>query len=274
MSMREISLWAYHERFGTICRDARLGGGDKSKLGYPEGTERGQAGWQMAVKFANAHDLAEQLKAGLKTPGFFCGRWLDSSDCDPIQRGEVKRLAILAHGLRGEIIIDGEGKPPLTVKNISDFHDDLHNIGLFTDKGSTILFMGCLAAQGAEGTALLQTASTIWPGRTIVGFTTLGYRHPGAMKRSGEACEEPGMRDTNSLYTMIRGQSLKEFDPFWSDLTKLPWASETSPHAKVVRDGVVVRWPVGESSMPPPPPVNKSLKGPASKTVHPAGRQH
>src|SRR5260370_24957789 len=127
-----------------------------------------------------------------------------------MRRGEVKRIEIVANGLGGEIIIDGEGKPPLTVKNISDFHDDLHNIGLFTDKGSTILFMGCLAAQGAEGTALLQTASRIWPGRTIVGVTTLGYRHPGAMKHSVESCEEPGRPRPNSLSPMIRARRLKE----------------------------------------------------------------
>jgi len=270
--MPEISLWAYHQGFGTICRDARLGGGDKSKLGYPEGTGQGQAGWQMAVKFANARDLANQLMAGLKTPAFFCGNWV--RDCDPIQRGEIKRLAILAHGLMGEVLINGPDKLPLNVKNISDFHDDLSNIGLFTDKGSTILFMGCLAAQGPRGTELLQAVSGIWPGRNIVGFTTLGYRHPGAMARSGGACEEVGMRDTDSITSMLPGQSLKEFDPYWSDFSKLPWASETSPHAKVVLNGVVVRWPVSERAMPAAPAGDKKSKRPPSKGLHPVQGKH
>ena len=60
---------------------------------------------------------------------------------------------------------------------------------------STILIMGCLAGQGEPGTELLKLLSSVWPGRIVVGFRTIGYRHPGEMTK-GAPNELPGMKDT------------------------------------------------------------------------------
>lgn len=250
--MRDITVWAYHTDFGTLCRHAGLD--DGSKLSYPAGNSHGQAGWHVAIKFARLHDLALAFGGGIKLPHEFCGNYFD--DCDgPISRGEVVRLALMSHGDQGgQLAINGQNNPPfLTAGNIRDFHDDLHAIGLFTREiGSTILLMGCLAAQGEAGTRLLKALGGIWPGRRIVGFTTIGYRHPGEMKRGGEACELPGMRDTDASAGLYANPF--RFDSLWSDFAKMPWASETSVHAKVIVNDKVERCPPDELCSPLPAP--------------------
>ena len=98
--------------------------------------------------------------------------------------------------------------------------------------------------QGDAGTRLLVALSRVWPGRRVVGFSTVGYRHPGEMGRRGEACELPGMRDTDAP-AYIFADRLR-FDRQWSDFEAMPWASESSPHAKIVVDGRVTHCPTGE----------------------------
>lgn len=240
--MPEINLWAYHADFGALCRNAKL---DKPNgLLYPFGNTQGQAGWDAAVVFSNLKELADKLSAGLPMPRQFCGNLV--SDCDPIRKGELTRLAICLHGNRGGVLaVNGRSKEPkLNPDNIESFHSYLHTIGLFTRAGSTILLMGCLAGQGEPGTRLLAALARIWPRRTVVGFSTVGYRHPGAMKRPGEPCELPGMRDTDAPDEIFANPA--KWDSQWSDFKTLPWASEISKHAKVVRDAVVLRCPPDE----------------------------
>jgi hypothetical protein len=155
----------------------------------------------------------------------------------------VSRLAIHAHGLAGKFFIDGKNADPLTKDNIAARHKDLEDIGLATTPDATILLVGCLAGQRKEGTQLLQALSGVWPGRTVVGFVSVGYVHGGNMWRSGllTDCIEPGMRDTDHLYPSLSAKQQEDYGKIWGDLTKLPWASENSPHAKIVKDGVVLR---------------------------------
>lgn len=183
-------------------------------------------------------------------PKEYCGNWFE--DCDPVQRGEIVRLAIMCHGDQGgQLLVNGKNRTPvLTVDTINQFHDDLHKIGLFTrEKGSTILFMGCAAGQGLPGTRLLIALSKVWPGRRVVCFTTLGYRHPGAMSRSGEHCEEPGMRVTEARASLYANPP--KWDGLWSKFAELPWASDTSIHAKVAKNGVIETCPTDDSCVEP-----------------------
>jgi hypothetical protein len=108
---------------------------------------------------------------------------------------------------------------------------------------------------------LLEALSSVWPGRRVVGFSTIGYRHPGIMKRRGEACELPGMRDTDAPAYIYANPH--QFDVLWSDLAKMPWASEKSPHAKVVFGNRVDRYPEGEHPSPP-----AASSRPAGAAVH------
>ena len=268
MTQRWIAAWAYHEEFGTICRDARLGGGGSSRR-YPGGSSSGQAGWHVAIGFSNLSGLASRLGpgsggvSGTAMPAYFCGNWFD--DCPAIRAGEVRRLAILAHGCPGRFFINGGGgrrpdgtsyscyspdpaRPPLTSQNARDpsggFHPHLHQIGLATSQDATVFLMGCDVANGPEGWQLLRALSHVWPGRRVVGFTTSGYRHSGEMYRgSGDYCQEPGMRDTpigGALHGMER-----MLDEMWDDFTQMPWASERSPHAVVARDGQIIHTGTG-----------------------------
>jgi hypothetical protein len=249
--MRDVNLWAYHADFATLCRSAELD--DGSGLSYPRGNRQGQAGWHVTVRFTSLADLATRLH-DLPMPAEFCGNWFQ--DCDPLRRGEILRLAILAHGDQGgQLAVEGRASSVrLTADTVREHRADLHAIGLFTRRsGSTILLMGCLAGQGPEGTRLLRQLSRVWPGRRVVGFSTVGYRHPGEMKRRGDACELPGMRDTDAPAYAFAADT-RRLDAMWTDFARMPWASESSTHAKVVRDGRIERCPDGEVCDPPPPP--------------------
>jgi hypothetical protein len=264
--MRSINVWAFHTDFGTLCRDARLD--TTTGLSYPEGDQQGQADWHVAVPFGRLDELAKKFTGGISMPSHFCGNLFQ--DCDPIQRGEVVRLAIMAHGNKGAIVaVNGKADPEvLYPDNVDSFHSSLHTIGLFTREKSTILFASCLAGQGDAGTRLLVALSKIWPARWVVGFSTVGYREPGMMKRRGEPCELPGVRDTDAtdeLYVDSR-QKLR-FAKQWNDFKKMPWTSEGSINAKVVRDGIVGRCPPGElcTKNPAPPTPDRTRKEPAAK---------
>jgi hypothetical protein len=239
--MRSINVWAYHVDFGTLCRNGAL---DKSTgLSYPQGNEQGQAGWHVTVPFESLNGLARRLSAGVAMPKQFCGNWI--KDCDAIQRREIARLAILAHGDQGGVwAANGKQSTLVTTKNVAKYQADLNTIGLYTSESATILLCGCLSGQGAEGTNLLIALSRTWPKRTVVGFRTLGYRHPGAMKRLGEPCELPGMRETDATAELYANPP--KYDAQWSDFKKMPWAAATTRFAKVVEDGHVIRCPEGE----------------------------
>jgi len=213
-------------------------------LSYPKGTPFGQAGWDLGLQFSSLSDLANKLNYNpVSTPKHVCGNWF--RDCDPIKRGQVRRLGIHVHGLPGRLFPSGQQKKNMAVHadNIGRFHKELHAIGLCTSRNdSTILLMGCLAGQGKEGTRLLRALSRVWPGRRIVAFSTIGFVSGGDQARPGERCTEPGMRDTSNIYpAMSWAQQQSTYGPIWKDLKKLPWASERSPHAKVVHNGTIVR---------------------------------
>jgi len=268
MALRDINVWAYHFNFGTLCRNAALD--DGTGLSYPAGNSKGQAGWHVSIGFESLEDLAKKFKAGVALPPQFCGNWFE--DCDPIRRGEVVRLALMAHGNEGgQWLANGKEKPAITPDNVALFHDALHEIGLYTrEQGATILLMGCLAGKDSRGTQLLMLLSKIWPGRLIVGFSTIGYRHPGQMKRVGEPCELPGMRDTDAWGELDARNKLKKFEELWTNFAKMPWAYEMSSHAKVIRNGSLERCPDGEVCSSPPFPSITPMKN-KNKPPRPAG---
>jgi hypothetical protein len=237
-----LAVWADAPDVPTfVCADARLRGSGGG-LPYPGGTTSGQGGWDMGFHFANLSDLADKLcRRPIATPAHVCGNWI--RDCPPIRRGQVTRLAINAHGLAGQLYVGSRGTIPLTADNAeSSFHSDLHDIGLSTSESATILLMGCVAGQGPDGTRLLQALQRVWPGRTIVAFATVGYAPGGMMKRPGEPCTEPGMRDTGVFSGSLSPElEARTHGTRWGDLTSMPWASEASPGAKVIRGARIVR---------------------------------
>jgi len=241
-----IKIWCEAKDIpGNVCSDARLRGGKSSGVDYPKGTTYGQAGWEFGFRFDSLADLANKLYLKpLETP----------SHVAPIRKGSVSRLGIHAHGLPGAIFFEGQDKKKdaLTMKTLMRFESHLRNIGLSTSQDATILFVGCLAGQGWPGRELLEALSKVWPGRKVVAFTTIGFVSGGDQKRPGESCTEPGMRDTdNSSGVLGWAAQQSAYDSIWKNLQKLPWASETSTHAKVAFNGKIIRKPKYENDEPP-----------------------
>jgi len=243
-----INIWCEARDIpGNVCSDARLRGGSSGSVEYPKGTPYGQAGWEFGFRFDSLEDLANKLYLKpLKTP----------SHVPTIGKGSVGRLGIHAHGLPGEIFFEGQDKKKdaLTAKSLMRFSSHLRNIGLSTSQDATILFVGCLAGRGWEGRELLEALSKVWPGRKVVAFTTIGFVSGGDQKRPGdsEGCTEPGMRDTDNTSPLLSwADQQKAYGSIWKDLQKLPWASETSPHAKVAFNGKIIRKPKYENDDPP-----------------------
>lgn len=220
LTKRGVSTWPWQDRAVTM-----------------EDQDYGQAGWDIGLNYKGLGDLSAQLSR-LKRPAWAPGPG------STIQQGEIQRLAIHAHGNAGMLHVNGQGGPSLTAKNIPSMQADLSRIGLMTANTpanpAVILLVGCVAAQGKEGSALLSELSRLWPNRKVVGFWTLGYVAGGEMKRSGDACTEAGMRDTTALFA---GEANDHAGEFWHDLKQWPWASETSPRAKVALNGAVVFGP-------------------------------
>ncbi|MFN7993491.1 MAG: hypothetical protein U0Q18_07815 [Bryobacteraceae bacterium] len=237
-----VTIWANSKDVpGVVCRDARLSNRDKIRWPLADrpisSTDQvyGQAGWDVGLNYMSIDDLAGQLET-LVLPKYVPGGG------HRIERGGIRRLAIHAHGTSGTIFINGQDAPvKLTAETVQSLQKGLVRIGLMTPDDAknpaVILFPGCLAGSGKGGTKLLIALSKVWPDRKVVGFVSLGYAPGGSMARSGEACNEPGMRDTTAIF---QGEADRDAGRFWPDLTKWPWASETSPRAKVAYNGDIV----------------------------------
>lgn len=238
-----VNVWANGpETPGFVCRDARLT--DRRVHPWPwqdrattiVDQDYGQAGWDIGLNYSGLSNLVLQLSS-LDRP-----KWVAGSG--KIGLGEIRRLAIHAHGNAGQVHVNGRLGPSLTaetVASMASIHSDLTRIGLMTSDDranpAVILLVGCVAGQGREGTALLLALSQVWPNRKVVAFATLGYVAGGEMFRSGDGCTEPGMRDTNALYS---GEADATAGRYWHNRTDWPWASETSPRAKVALNGGII----------------------------------
>jgi hypothetical protein len=235
--MAEINMWAYRSPDFLVCSDATLDGG--SGLNYPEGNDRGQAGWDIAVSFDNLLDLSMKMTTGVPKP---CDNWF--SACPSTAQDQINRLAIQAHGVSGSILIDSD-PDSLTIDRFYIYQPFLQLIGLKLSARSLVIFPSCLAARGKAGTELFSAISKLWPSTTVVGFSTLGYTQA-TMRRTGEMCENPGVRSTDNSSTIFTEKDDKRYKSLWNDFITLPWASEKSPYAKVVKNGAVLKWPVDE----------------------------
>lgn len=255
-----LAVWADAVDVPTrVCADARLGGAT-SQPANPDGQLNGQGGWDIGLRFANLTDLAAQLEQLLVTlPSYMCTdssfnwSWPPKWTCPAV--GKVTRLAINAHGEPGRLYAGGTPDSNLTedpraerqaisVKNLPSMVVDLQRIHDATAPEATIFLMGCVAGQTTAGTELLKALSQLyWPDRRVVGFTTTGYQAGNRMLRPGnEICMEPGMRDTLDINQSAPASqaSLDRID-LWNDLNMMPWASDTSPGAKIAENGQIIR---------------------------------
>lgn len=254
--MADCTIWAETlDVPNNVCEDARLhdhGAGilddavelAAQKWKYPDGPPYGQAGWDWGLQFDSLLKLVRQME-NEKMPDFLQERF----GAEFLPEDSLTRLAIHAHGEPGKIYVQGLNKTALTADNITtewDFSWFLSKLGNYLKADATVIFMGCYAGLGANGTRLLKALSReSFPGRKVVLFATLGYAFP-QQKRPGEPASrgyEPGMRDTD--YTIPCGGDstcqYKHYGQYFEKLDKLPWASESSPHARVALNGQIIR---------------------------------
>jgi hypothetical protein len=227
-----LNVWA--TCIGAVCDDARLRKqGDDSVIMGGDQTY-GQAGWDVGIKYGSARFNT--------LPGLISGR------C----RGQfLKKFSLNAHGGYGVFAANGVDERAIEIKPAMRF-DELDNLrpnfgtvfdflnNVMTDDGLVFL-QGCIAGTGDKGTDLLKRLSLELYPRKVIAFATIGFTSVQKQKRDDDQCREPGVRDTD--YT---GSSPNEYDRYfkdgqWDDLKNLPWQSETSPHAKVAQNGVIVR---------------------------------
>jgi hypothetical protein len=214
------SIWAYSSNVpGRTCADARLLGGGTNIL-YPAGNDSGQAGWDIGLMFSTLGDLGAKLDTAMKS-----------------RPDKITRLAINVHGNPGVIDANSSGTSYGFWDLWNKYSSQIVFIRIQLAPLAPVLIMGCQVAAGDIGAQFLcDMSKTAFPGHKVVGFTTIGETL--RQFRAGEQCSEPGMRDT-PYDTPSEGipelKLAREKEVF-----TLPWASETSPHAKIALDGVII----------------------------------
>jgi hypothetical protein len=270
LAARRFNLYACHREIGQVLRYPRL---DDQSIGYPHGRERvpfGQAGWDVGVTIKSLGDLADQLEGGIKPyPNSWFEEWVWNNQA-PIGPGEIRRLAISAHGAargiwfpNGRDRVDFKFFHPISpeggdlpafpdgllipTKSVQEIKSELDAIGKYVHPIGTIILMGCASGRGEDGTRLLRNLSEVWKHRTIVGFSTLGVAKGVIMSGHGD--------DRASTYAGMKLTDYFDGDALQTDYDKvtavdayshLEWASETARFAKVVLDEDVLKCPEGE----------------------------
>lgn len=219
-------------------------------------TTAGQDNWDVAFEFAKLSDLASSIDGGFSLPSHSCGNWV--FNCGPIEDNQIVKLAIMAHGGPGVVDIDNKiGKDVdsggnfltdpgiLNVSSIPARKADLDKILKKLGWRATVYLMCCMAADADAGRDLLKALSKAWEKKEIkvVGFRTILYAAgPGQVKKGsqGSSCYA-GCRETH----YSNGKTGTTPRPYegtqWASLTELPWASESTPHARMAQKGALLQ---------------------------------
>jgi hypothetical protein len=229
-----VSVWASGGHTPhTVLEDPRL----------PADEPKGQAGWDMGINYGNFLELARRLSE--TKPAHLGGA--------DILDHQVSRLAIVAHGAPGVVDVDQKesgnlgvpqpkGSQSLTAARIGSYTTELDRIAKALRQNSVVILASCQAADGKEGEELLKALSRRWPTTTVVGLRTLATVVDGQLEK-GESAMYAGVRDTRYANGNKAPGEQRDYEQtaFVQDLNKLPWLSESSPHATVARDGNIIR---------------------------------
>lgn len=208
-------------------------------------TARGQSGWDMGLAFNSFMDLATSLSRA--KPAHLGG--------GGIRRNTVARLAFVAHGMPGVVDVDQNesnaalgvptpaGSSSLTDDRIAHYDRELELIRDALRQNAVVYVAACQAADGTAGENLLKSLSRRWPTVTVVGIRTLAAVVSGMSPPGSAGKMHGGLRDTRYANGNRRPGEVRDYEntAFVSNLNRLPWMSETSPHATVARDGNIIR---------------------------------
>jgi hypothetical protein len=230
-----VAIWASGTSSPHSCDpDPRL----------PSDTPKGQAGWDMGIKFSSFADLAKQLHGNREAH-------LDGGS--PILDHQVSRLALVAHGAPGIVDVDQrttgtQGQPipahavSLTVARLGAYAAELDAIARALRNDSVVILASCQAGDGKEGEALLKALSRRWPTTFVVGLRSLAAV-PNGNRKPGSILMFAGVRDTKYPNGAKAPGTVRDYEnpKMIADLNALPWMSESSRHATVARDGNIIR---------------------------------
>jgi hypothetical protein len=235
-----LSVWA--TCIGSVCESANLRKkGDNDVIMGGDQTY-GQAGWDVGIMYGTGQFGVLPQKI--------------TSSCNG---SLVKKLGLNAHGDPGEFAVNGvdeqaraipptfsASNPSILDTTFGDFFKYVNNV---TVEDGALLLHGCSAGKGEGGNTLLKQLSLRVRPRKVIGFTTVGFQSVEKQKRDGEQCREPGVRDTNDFYPDPSQEYNRYFKGGdWDDLSRLPWQSANSPHAKVAQNGVIIKYPHNDAS--------------------------
>jgi hypothetical protein len=215
----------------------------------------GQDGWDVAFDFASLAHLASEIDGGFSVPSHACGNLI--FDCGPIDDNQITRLVINAHG--GPGVVDTDNIVGKDIDSSVDFlkNDRILSAGTVSQKKAdldkilkklawraTVFFMCCLTGEGTEGEDFLKAISMAWATKeiTVVGYRAILYCGLQSKRGSSGANCYPGCRETH--YSNQRtGKDPRDYElpGQWNDLRLLPWATSTTPHARVALKGVITQ---------------------------------
>jgi hypothetical protein len=261
--MRAVNVYAWHSQLSSqgrvqICSNAR---NEAYGVHYPSGTMRGgQSGWHVGLPFDTLGDLGQKLNR-LELPENLGGGTL--------QRGELQRLGIDAHGSPGRFYPNGVVRSrALTRRTVPNYRDELRQIGLMTAsqthsayeaddrsrsqrqyEASTILLLGCNSAADEVGSAFLRRLSYEWPARRVVGFSvTVVHLNPISRRHRGTVaeCVRPFPMDAGERIRQENVDEWMHYNLSGQESQRIPFASPDSPSAKWARDGQIIHRPSNE----------------------------
>jgi len=249
--MADVSIWTnVFDAPISACSDARLRGG-RGRAFRSQDSDRGQYGWDLGLSFSSLPQLAHALTQ-LQIPAY-CYQLMARERTQPTRRirpGEIRKLAIMAHGAHGQLRVAGNRQEAeaLSADTIPRHRSALARIARLTRLHTVIYLMECDVA-GDGGHLLNALSNDVWRGSYIVGFARTGYAHSGGQGRGSLQCNEPGMRDTGNLPARGgSGQDLSGAHAQWRNRYALPWADFRSPSAYVSFGGEIVSSPGRRSS--------------------------
>lgn len=159
----------------------------------------------------------------------------------------IQRLGIMVHGDEGELLTGVNGEDRITPQRI--YHDDqlrttLTNIGTHLSLTGTILFYSCSAGASEQGSNLLKAFSLIWPGRSVIGSITKGYRY--ATLTAGNVQDTlltviEQIRHTDHFF--IPGSPPTTY--FYLPGNRLPQFFSVRATTKKAINGRIIHWPSG-----------------------------
>jgi hypothetical protein len=175
------------------------------------------SGWDHLIIFSDLWNLVGQLK-GLN------------------QTGQVKRLAIVAHGDESGVVqLDRK----LTAESASSFESEFSALAPFMDDFGRLIFFSCIAGRGEPGSKLLDLLS----GRFLHDRYVIGFEAVGQIEKSG-LMNHPGM--------VLANMSPQKENPniVEADQTKDKRLSEHSWYSKWSFNGEIIRRPWKEEDAP------------------------